>query len=163
MKVLAIDPGYERLGIAVIEKQVTDRKETLIHSECFRTSPKDPHADRLGQIANHIESILEQYKPDILAIETLFFSTNTKTALKVAEARGTVIALCARRDLKVLEFSPQDIKIAVTGSGSSDKTQVMKMIPLLIAMPDQKKLDDEYDAIATGLACFAMSRNIHTK
>jgi len=162
MKVLAIDPGYERLGIAVLKKDISDRKESLLYSECFRTSSKDEHAVRLGQVANRLDEILTTYNPDILAIETLFFSKNTKTALKVAEARGTVIALCARRGLRVLEFSPQDIKIAVTGNGSSDKAQVTKMIPLLITVPDQKKLDDEYDAIATGLTCFAMSRNIHT-
>lgn len=161
MNVLAIDPGYERLGIAILTKEKGARKETLIFSECFHTSSKDAHSTRLGQILQHLEELITQYKPDTLAIETLFFSKNTKTALKVAEARGAIIAICAAHQLTVLEFSPQDIKIAVTGSGSSDKTQIMKMVPLLIALPDKKKLDDEYDAIATGLACFAMSRTIH--
>lgn len=161
MKVLAIDPGYERLGVAILQKNPTDHKETLLYSDCFRTSAKESHPTRLGKIIEHITDILITHQPDILAIETLFFSKNTKTALKVAEARGAIIATCASRGLRVLEFSPQDIKIAVTGSGSSDKTQVMKMIPMLIAMPDQEKLDDEYDAIATGLTCFAMTRNIH--
>ncbi|MEY2641181.1 MAG: crossover junction endodeoxyribonuclease RuvC, crossover junction endodeoxyribonuclease RuvC [Candidatus Parcubacteria bacterium] len=163
MIVLGVDPGYERLGIAILRKDAGDRRETLLYSTCFRTSPKDAHALRLAQILQHIMHIIEVHKPDVLAIETLFFSKNTTTALKVAEARGTVIAACAGKGLQVLEFSPQDIKIAVTGNGSSDKTQVMKMIPLLIAMPEQKKLDDEYDAIAAGLTCFAMSKNIHTR
>lgn len=161
MKVLAIDPGYERLGVAVLQKTPTDRKEVLLYSDCFRTSAKEPHATRLSHIVSYLDTVLARYQPEILAIETLFFSKNTKTALKVAEARGAIIATCANRGLRVLEFSPQDIKIAVTGSGSSDKTQVMKMIPMLIAMPDQQKLDDEYDAIAAGLTCFAMTRNIH--
>lgn len=163
MNVLGVDPGYERLGIAIITKEPGARRETLLHSECFRTSAKDAHSERLARILERIEHIIDTHKPDVLAVETLFFSKNTTTALKVAEARGTIIAACARKGLRVLEFSPQDIKIAVTGSGSSDKTQVMKMIPMLIAMPDQKKLDDEYDAIAAGITCFAMGRNIHTQ
>lgn len=161
MTILAIDPGYERLGIAVLKKEATDRKETLLFSECFHTSSKDTHAIRLGQIIVHLQEIITQYQPHTLAIETLFFSKNTKTALKVAEARGAIIATCAAQDLQVVEFSPQDIKIAVTGSGSSDKAQIIKMIPLLIPLPNSRKLDDEYDAIAIGLTYFATQRTIH--
>lgn len=161
MVILAIDPGYERLGIAILKKEKTDKKESLVFSECFHTSSKDAHAIRLGQIQTHLETIIEQHKPHTLAIETLFFSKNTKTALKVAEARGVLIATCAARGMEVVEFSPQDIKIAVTGSGSSDKHHIIKMIPMLIPLPPQKRLDDEYDAIATGLTYFATHRSFH--
>jgi len=160
MKILAIDPGYERLGVAVIEKQPTE-KEQLLFSECFKTKTADEHHIRLAQVSEEIDRVITEHQPDALAIETLFFSKNTKTALKVAEARGTIIATCSRAKLDVYEFSPQEIKIAVTGSGSSDKEHIMKMVPLLIRVPDTKKQDDEYDAIAVGLTFFATQHTIH--
>lgn len=156
MRVLAIDPGYERLGIAVLDKQKPgDRKPTLVFSTCFQTSAKDSHAKRLAQIHSQIESLLKEYSPTHLGIETLFFSKNVKTAIKVAEARGLILALAEIYNLKITELSPQAIKIAVTGYGSSDKTAVIKMVPLLIDIKNSVKLDDEFDAIATGLCVLA--------
>jgi crossover junction endodeoxyribonuclease RuvC len=152
MKVLAIDPGYERLGVAVIEK-VRGAKEQLLFSTCIRTSPKDAHAVRLGQIAMQISQIMDNWNPDTLAIETLFFSKNQKTALKVAESRGLVIGLCAARNMRTVELSPNEIKVAVTGDGRSDKTQMIKMIPMLIEIRQEITLDDEFDAIGIGLTC----------
>ena len=155
MKILSIDPGYERLGIAVIEKSSQNSKETVIFSECFKTSIKDSHPIRLGQINQHIEKIIETYKPDALSIETLFFNTNQKTAMHVAEARGTIVSICAARGLKVFEFTPLQVKVAITGNGRSDKEQIIKIIPILIKLPKTIKHDDEYDAIACGLTYFA--------
>ncbi len=149
MRIISIDPGYERLGIAVMEK------DELIFSECFRTLAKDPHPVRLGQIHDRIEELLGEYKPEALAIETLFFNTNQKTAMMVSEARGAIISLCASRNLKVFEFTPLQIKVAVTGNGRSDKKQMIKMIPMLLTLPKKIKHDDEYDAIACGLTFFA--------
>lgn len=156
MIILAIDPGYERLGIAILEKEPRG-KETLIHSECFKTLAKDPHPIRLGQIHNHIEKIIETYKPEALSIETLFFQNNAKTAMQVSESRGAIISLCASKDIKVFEYTPLQIKSAVTGNGKSDKVQIKKMIPILIKLDKLKtiKHDDEYDAIACGLTYFA--------
>ncbi len=154
MRIIAIDPGYERLGIAIIEKD-SKSKEVLLYSECFKTLAKDEHPVRLGHIHNHIEEIIETYKPEALSIETLFFENNAKTAMKVAEARGTIIGVCAARGLSVVEFTPLQIKAAVTGNGRSDKQGVIKMIPLLLNIPKEIKHDDEYDAIACGLTYFA--------
>jgi len=153
MKILAIDPGYERLGIAVIEKVA--KKETLIHSECFKTSAKESHADRLSQIQIHLTKIIKEHSPSALALETLFFSKNVKTALLVSEARGVIIATAKTLGLDVFEYSPQQIKVAVTGNGRSDKNGIAKMIPLLIKINKSIKQDDEYDAIACGLTHFA--------
>lgn len=156
MKVLAIDPGYERLGVAVLEKQKPgERKPTLVFSTCIQTSPKEEHSKRLSQIHLQIESILKKYSPTHLGIETLFFSKNVKTAIKVAEARGIILALADIYNLKIVELSPQAIKIAVTGHGASDKNSVMKMVPLLIDIKNRIKLDDEFDAIAIGLCTLA--------
>jgi len=160
MRIIAVDPGYERLGIAVLEKTATS-KEQLLFSECFKTKASDAHHIRLAQVADEMVRVITEYQPSILAIETLFFSKNTKTALKVAEARGAIIATSTQAGLDVFEFSPQAIKIAVTGSGSSDKNHITKMIPMLIQISGGKKYDDEYDAIATGLTYFASARTIH--
>lgn len=154
MKIIAIDPGYERLGIAILEKK-EGQKETLLFSECFQTSSKLPHYQRLGNIYKRIEEILKEYKPKYLAIENLFFNTNQKTAMMVSEARGTIISLCVAKNLEVKEFTPLQIKSAVTGHGRSDKNSVIKMIPLLIKINKKIKHDDEYDAIAVGLTFFA--------
>ncbi len=157
MIVLGIDPGYERLGISVIEKTPSSAslgtsKPKLVFSECFKTSPKDEHAERLSQIHIEIERILNKYKPSHLGIETLFFNANVKTAMKVAESRGVILALAKKHGLTVVELSPQEIKIAVTGYGNSDKKAVIKMIPLLIDLNKKSiMLDDEYDAIGVGL------------
>jgi len=150
MRVLAIDPGYERLGIAVLEKKETE-KEVLLFSECFKTSTKDEFYDRIAQIQKKIEDVIKTYCPEDLSIETLFFNQNVKTALKVAESRGVVIATSRNFGLNIFEYSPQQIKTSVTGDGKSDKTSVIKMIPLLIKIEKEIKVDDEFDAIAAGI------------
>jgi crossover junction endodeoxyribonuclease RuvC len=154
MRIIAIDPGYERLGIAIIEKEVRG-KEMLIYSTCFKTSAKLPPSERLRLIHNEIKNVISKYSPERMAIETLFFSNNQKTALLVAEARGVIIAAGATANLPIFEFNPNSIKLAITGNGASDKTQIIKMIPLLIKISSEIKHDDEYDAIACGLSYFA--------
>lgn len=156
MKVLAIDPGYERLGIAVLEKQ--KGKDVLLHSECFQTDKKDEHSKRLFLIYTKLKEIIETYSIDTCAIETLFFSTNVKTALKVAELRGVILVLCEIYNIKIHEYSPQAIKLGVTGYGKSDKSAVIKMIPLLITLNKKIKRDDEFDAIAIGITCLSSQR-----
>jgi crossover junction endodeoxyribonuclease RuvC len=158
MRTIAIDPGYERLGIAVIEKKDSKSKEELVFSECFFTDAKLPHPTRLANIGIELDTIIDKYKPDALAVETLFFSKNTKTALKVAEARGVILHAAARKNLLIQEYSPVEIKVAVTGYGKSDKAQVTAMVMRLIAISKIIKYDDEYDAIAIGLTFFAQYR-----
>ncbi len=155
MKIIAIDPGYERLGIAILEKGT--RRETLVFSECFKTSAKEKHEDRLRSIGEEIGKVIKKYKPEALAIENLFFKTNAKTAMKVSEARGVILYEAAKAGLKITEFTPLQIKVAVTGYGKSDKNQVIQMVERLIAV-EPLKYDDEYDAIACGLTYFATNR-----
>ena len=158
MKVIAIDPGYERMGVAIIEK--TNGKETLVFSECFKTSAKISHEERLKLIGQEIESLIKKYKPDAMAIETLFFKNNQKTAMRVSEARGVMLYIASVSKIEVKEFSPIAIKIAVTGYGSSDKEQVTMMVKKLIKIDTKIKYDDEYDAIAVGLTFFATQKQV---
>ncbi|MEN9621624.1 MAG: crossover junction endodeoxyribonuclease RuvC, crossover junction endodeoxyribonuclease RuvC [Candidatus Parcubacteria bacterium] len=157
MRIISIDPGYERLGIAVIEKELRS-KEVLVYSDCFRTSKNLPHHERLGLIGNEIKKIIEEHNPSALALENLFFSNNQKTAITVAEARGVILYQAATHNLPVYEYGPGQIKVAVTGYGKSDKDQIISMIPRLIKLTKEIKHDDEYDAIAVGLTCFATER-----
>ncbi|MEX0652190.1 MAG: crossover junction endodeoxyribonuclease RuvC [Candidatus Paceibacterota bacterium] len=159
MRVLSIDPGYERLGIAIIEKTNTP-KDTLLYSDCFRTDTQDSFKDRLLQIGLEIERLIETYSPNVIAIEQLFFNTNQKTALSVTEVIGVITYIAKKENLLIFEYTPLQIKSAVSGYGKSTKEQVAKMIPHLIEIRKEIALDDEYDAIAVGLTCLASERLI---
>ncbi|MEX2052277.1 MAG: crossover junction endodeoxyribonuclease RuvC [Candidatus Paceibacterota bacterium] len=158
MKVLGIDPGFERLGIAILEKLPGDKREKVLFSECFKTPATLDFADRLLMVGKRIRKLIAEYKPDILAIETLFLTTNHKTVMPVAEARGVVIYEAINAGLKIFESSPPQIKVAVTGDGKADKNQVIKMVKLLVEVDKSKKSDDELDAIAVALTAFAHIR-----
>ena len=153
MKIIAIDPGYERMGVAIVEKN--SGKEILIFSECFKTSAKIPHDKRLKLIGQEIEKLIKKFQPEAMAIETLFFTNNQKTAMHVSEARGVMLYVASVAGLTVVEFTPISIKVAVTGYGASDKDQVTAMVQKLIQIKTEIKYDDEYDAIAVGLTYFA--------
>ena len=158
MRILGIDPGFERLGIAVLEKNKADRKERILFSECFKTEARLPFSERLNLIGGRIRNVIKDHKPDILAIETLFLNTNQKTVMRVAEARGVVIYEAAHAGLRIFEASPPQIKVATTGYGKADKAQIIKMVKMLIDVDEKKKSDDELDAIAIALTAFAHLR-----
>ncbi len=158
MKIIAIDPGYERVGIAILEKPEKG-KEILVYSDCFKTSIKIPFYDRVTLIAKEVGRLIEEYQPVAMAIETLFFNSNQKTAMQVSEARGIIIHQGCLKNLAIFEYSPLQIKIAITGYGRGDKDQVTAMVPKLITVTKPIKYDDEYDAIAVGLTCFASDTN----
>lgn len=163
MRILGIDPGYERLGIAVLEKADKTAfvknygvsKEAVIFSECFKTSAKLEFSERLKLIGEEVKKMIKKYKPEVLAIETLFLNTNHKTVMHVAEARGVVIYEASLAGLKIFEASPPQIKIATTGSGRANKIQINKMVKILVDIDKNIKSDDELDAIAIALTAFA--------
>ncbi len=154
MRILGIDPGFERLGIAILEKNKSG-KEQILYSECFKTSAKLEFSERLHLIGEEVKKIIKKYEPEVLAIETLFLTTNHKTVMRVAEARGVVIYEAARAGLKIFEASPPQIKVATTGHGHSDKAQIMKMVRILVDIDAGKTSDDELDAIAIAITAFA--------
>lgn len=159
MNIIAIDPGYERLGIAVIEKKNKNSKEVLVYSECFKT-PKDiPHEQRLCNLGKRIREIIKIYHPTHLAIEDLYINTNQKTAMLVAEAKGVIMYEASLAHIPTTHFSPPQIKLAVCGNGKADKTAIIKMVPLLITIAKTITYDDEFDAVAVGLTFFAHFRD----
>ncbi len=159
MIILGIDPGYERLGIAIIE--TLNNKNKVLFSECFKTSAKLNFEERLLLIGNEVKNIIKKYKPEVLSIETLFLNTNQKTVMRVAETRGVVIYEAINAKLKVFEASPPQIKIATTGYGKADKNQIIKMVKMLVDIDKSKKSDDELDAIAIALTAGANIKNIY--
>ena len=158
MRILAIDPGYDRLGMAVVEGDAS--RPTLIWSDCVMPG-KGAREERLSCVSRAVLSAIKKYAPDILAIETLFFNKNIKTAVGVAEARGAILVAAGNTSLSVVEYSPQQIKSAVTGYGGADKTAVARMLPLLLSLPEKKRLDDELDAIAIGITALSIGSSRH--
>jgi len=161
MRILGIDPGYERLGIAVIEKK--ERKETVIHSECFQTPKEDIFSLRLEALGAHIEKIIAHHTPSVLAIESLIFNKNQKTAMRVAEVRGVLLYLAEKNKLTIYEYTPSQIKDAIIGYGKATKNQITLMIPRLITINKEITYDDEYDALAVALTASACIKSPHTK
>jgi crossover junction endodeoxyribonuclease RuvC len=158
-RVLGVDPGFGRIGIAVLERG--SGRETLLHSECIETDKKSAHEKRLLTLGLGVREIILEWKPSALAIEKLFFNQNISSALGVAEARGVIIYEAARAELSVYEYSPQDVKIAVTGYGKAEKAQMESMTRKLVRVPSsQKKRDDELDAIALCITHLVSHRNI---
>ncbi len=160
MKVLGIDPGYERLGIAIVEKIGGRNKDILLYSSCFQTSAKLAFPDRLKLLGDEVKRIMEEFEPTALAIESLFFKTNQKTAMHVAEARGVILYEARNRNISVNEYAPLSIKNAITSYGKADKRQMISMIPKLVKINKEIKHDDEYDAIAVALTHLAIKGNL---
>ena len=173
MRIIAIDPGYERLGVAVVEKNKKlfsaqghgGPKEELLFSECFKTSASLPFVDRLELIGLEVKRIIEEFRPEALAIENLFIETNQKTAMRVSEVRGAILYQARILGLEIYEYTPLQVKVATTGYGKATKNQVISMVKKLISGAQSIKQDDEMDAIAIGLTHFAYIRpkNIHIK
>lgn len=158
MKILGIDPGYERCGVAILEKNGSS-KEVVVFSDCIRTAANLNMAERLRLLGNQLDSLIKKYQPNACAIEELYFAKNTKTAMKVAEARGVIQYVARCNGLTVNEYHPNTIKIAITGHGGADKHDIASMIPRLVALGTAKRIDDELDAIAVALTHCAHSRN----
>jgi crossover junction endodeoxyribonuclease RuvC len=155
MRVLAIDPGFGRCGVAVLEKQ--GGREHLVYSECIETSKTADFPMRLAAVADEVARLAKKHGPDAVAMESLFVTKNQKTAMRVAEVRGAIIYVAESLDLPVHQYTPGQIKAAV-GYGGADKRQVAAMIRALVRIEKDIRFDDEYDAIAVGVTHLACSR-----
>ena len=156
-RVIGIDPGYGRLGISILEKN-QNGKEEIIYSDCIETGSKDEIYSRFLEIGDKINKIIQKFEPKEMALESLFIAKNQKTAMRVAEVRGIIIFQGLSNGLSIHEYTPLQIKMAVTGDGTSDKSRMIKMIHLLVKIDKKIKLDDEYDAIAVALTHLARKK-----
>lgn len=150
MIVLSLDSGIERTGFAIFEKDLSDF--SYITCGLIQTSKNDPLSIRLLDLCTQIEHILDQYHPETIVVEQLFFNTNAKTAIAVSQAQGAVIVTCAKRNIAIEFLSPLTIKQAVTGDGRADKKQIQKMLSFSITFTEKPATDDVYDAVACGMA-----------
>ncbi|MBI4084717.1 MAG: crossover junction endodeoxyribonuclease RuvC [Candidatus Levybacteria bacterium] len=157
MRILGIDPGIGRTGWGAIEVQklaLRRRSGQELKAQsygCVETLLKDSLEQRLVQLYEEINKIINEYKPDELAIEELFFNTNAKTAFIVGQARGVVLLAAAQKNLPVTVYTPLQVKIAVTGYGRAEKRQVEKMVMTLLSLSKKPKYDDTSDALAVAL------------
>jgi crossover junction endodeoxyribonuclease RuvC len=151
MRILGIDPGTGILGFGVID--VDGRKTQLVDAGVIRTPVKEDDAVRLETIFQELSDIIVQTKPEIMSVEKLFFARNVTTAMTVSQARGVVL-LCARlNSMKIYEYTPMQIKLAVTGYGKADKKQMQEMVRVLLKLKEVPKPDDAADALAAALTC----------
>ena len=156
--ILGFDPGYERLGAALVEQKGS--KENLIYSTCIRTPKSALFEERLLMIGRACESLIAEYRPTAVALEKVFLTKNQKTAMQIAEVKGVLTYIAAQSGLPLFEYTPLEVKVAVTGHGGSDKRQVADMVKRLVSLPAKKRLDDELDAIAIALTCLASTRSL---
>ena len=163
MKVLAIDPGYGRCGVAVVEKNPSTAlgasgREMLLYSACIETPAKMDFPERLAVIANECARLIKTHAPDCVALEKLYFQTNQKTAMRVAEVRGALINTAQGAGIEVFESTPGEVKSAAAGSGSADKKAVARMLHALMKIEKEIRHDDEYDAIAIAVTHLSRAR-----
>jgi crossover junction endodeoxyribonuclease RuvC len=157
MKIIAIDPGYDRVGIAIIEKNDTQR-EVVVFSTCIETEKNQSFYNRMSFVQQSLEKIISTYNPDHMVVEQLYFAKNTKTALLVAEAKGIIAGIFLVKNIPITEIHPNHVKIAITGNGAATKSDLLWMLPKLVSINPAGKLDDELDAIAIGLGFLAHYR-----
>ncbi len=144
--VLGIDPGYGRCGFGIIKGQGNDW-ECVTHG-CITTESNSYFPDRLSEIYTDLSSLIEQHQIHLIAIEEIFFSKSTTTALKVAQARGVIQLLAAQKNIPVIEVKPNEVKVALTGYGHADKKQMEEMIKTVFHLKEVPKPDDAADALA---------------
>ena len=154
MVILGIDPGLATLGWGLIADH--QHKQTLIRYGCIITPPDQPFPMRLLAIRTELEAIIAEYSPDEIAFEELFFARNVTTALTVGAARGVCVSVAARHTNPLYEYTPMQVKQALTGYGRADKKQIQEMVKLLLVLPEIPKPDDAADALAVALTHSAM-------
>ena len=149
MVILGIDPGYAIVGYGVVRMQ-QNRYQPLEHGAIVTKAGEDFNR-RLEIIYDAVTEVLEKWKPEALAIEKLFFQNNQKTAIQVAEARGVILLAAQKKQVPVFEYTPLQVKQAVTGYGQAQKPQVMEMTRRLLCLKEVPKPDDTADALAMAI------------
>lgn len=149
MIILGIDPGIARVGWGVIDEK--GGKYSPLDYGCFETYATSQEDQRLLQINEFVLELIKKHKPEIVAIEQLFFGANTKTALTVGQARGVIVLTAAQRNIKTVSYTPLQVKMALTGYGRAEKKQIQIMINSILKLPKKITQDDTADALAVAL------------
>lgn len=154
MRILGIDPGVAIVGFGVVDSE--GGTQQMVQYGAINTPANQPLAARLVQIEQDLTELLEQFKPDEVAIEELFFSKNITTGIAVAHARGVILATVEKAGVPIYEYTPMQVKQAVVGYGLAEKNQVMDMTKRLLKLRSVPKPDDAADALAIAI-CHARS------
>lgn len=160
MRILGIDPGFAITGYSIIDYQ--ENKFRLIDSGAVTTKAGTSFPLRLTKIYDDLSMIIDEYKPDAISVEELFFNNNAKTAINVAQARGVVLIVGCKKGVPTFEYTPLQIKQAVTGYGRADKLQVQRMVKTILNVESLPKLDDTTDSMAAAI-CHAHSAKFSEK
>jgi crossover junction endodeoxyribonuclease RuvC len=151
VRILGIDPGTGILGFGIID--IDRNKPKLVDGGVIRTPVKEDDAVRLLTIYDELTEIIKLNKPDVMSVEKLFFSRNVTTAMTVSQARGVVLLCGMQAGLQIYEYTPMQIKQAVTGYGKADKKQMQEMVRVLLQLKEIPKPDDAADALAAAITC----------
>ncbi len=157
MKILGIDPGTATTGFGVIELEQGKTALALDYG-VVATDKNLPMSSRLAILYDDLSAIITQHRPDVVAVEQLFFARNVTTAIAVGQARGVVLLAVARTKLPIVEYTPLQVKQAVTGYGKADKKQVQHMVKTILNLKSLPRPDDAADALAIAIAHSATIR-----
>jgi len=157
MRIIGIDPGIEKMGFAILEKQKNIIR--LLDCGCIYTPSSEHLSRRLNMLSQDLKSILKEWRPSVAGVEQLFFSKNVKTALTVCHARGVILEALEDHGVEMMEFNPGTIKQAVTGDMRADKKQMQKMVDYHLGV--NLKNDDTVDAIACGICLLSSYNRTH--
>ena len=160
MRILGIDPGYGITGYSIID--YIGNKFKLIDSGAIKTDSKMSFPLRLSEIYTDLNTIIDEFQPDAISVEELFFNNNAKTAINVAQARGVILVVGCQRGIPTYEYTPLQVKQAVVGYGRADKIQVQKMVKTILNVEKLPKLDDTTDSMAIAI-CHAHSAKFSQK
>ncbi|VVB84994.1 Crossover junction endodeoxyribonuclease RuvC [uncultured archaeon] len=156
MIIIGIDPGLATVGFGVIQKE--KNRITPVSYGCIRTSSEKQNPQRLLEIYNELNALFEKYAPSEIAVEKLFFTNNITSAMGVSEARGVIFLAAQQKNIPVIEYTPKQVKQAITGSGRADKKQMQEMIKKLLGLDEIPKPDDAADGLSIAL-CHINFRN----
>lgn len=162
MIILGIDPGTATTGYGVISAKSLNSKSKdnfkCLSYGSIKTSPEMAMPQRLKKIHNELTKILKEHQPTIMAVESLYFFRNLKTAIPVSQAKGVILLTAAKKNIPVYEFTPPQVKMLIAGSGKAEKTQVQERIQSIFGLKDLHKSDDAADALAIALT-YIFARN----
>lgn len=162
LRVLGIDPGTATTGFGVLEGQAGAGGELhLLDYGAIRTAPGQPMPERLADLHASLQELIALHRPQAMAVEELFFSSNVTTALTVGQARGVILLAGAQAGIAIAEYKPMQVKLAITGYGGADKRQVQEMLRLTLRLAETPRPDDAADAIAIALCHLQTARMVH--